>query len=130
MGKGKVAAQCAHAALGCWKEAVRGTKQVLSQWEASGQMKIALKCDDEQSMIQIQKSALEKGLPIKMVKDAGRTQVPRGSLTVLAIIGTMHHKQAYCVRVTKGIRRPGKYDNGVNRPSQAAVASTRMVKCL
>ncbi|KND03699.1 uncharacterized protein SPPG_01165 [Spizellomyces punctatus DAOM BR117] len=37
--------------------------------------------------IQIQKSALEKGLPIKMVKDAGRTQVPRGSLTVLAIIG-------------------------------------------
>lgn len=43
MGKGKVAAQCAHAAVAAYKSASRCNKNVLKPWEYGGQPKITLK---------------------------------------------------------------------------------------
>ena len=36
MGKGKIAAQCGHAAVGCYKRALRQAPQGLRAWEVSG----------------------------------------------------------------------------------------------
>ena len=43
MGKGKAAAQCAHAAIDLYKIATKKTPKLLRQWETFGQAKVALK---------------------------------------------------------------------------------------
>nr|CAD7459063.1 unnamed protein product [Timema tahoe] len=86
MGKGKVAAQCCHAALSCYKKGLKMAPKSVSAWEAQGQPKIVLKCDgglDE--LEQLEKTARALGLPTKIIHDAGRTQVKSGSETVLGI---------------------------------------------
>ena len=42
MTKGKAAAQCAHAALGCYKKAVKSNAAALEAWEKTGQAKVFL----------------------------------------------------------------------------------------
>ena len=49
MGKGKAAAQCSHATLGCYKKAMKYPR-ILRQWEGMGQAKIALKVETESEM--------------------------------------------------------------------------------
>lgn len=49
MGKGKAAAQCSHATLGCYKKAMKFPR-ILRQWEYMGQAKIALKCEEESDL--------------------------------------------------------------------------------
>ena len=49
MGKGKVAAQCSHATLGCYEEALKNPK-VLSYWLDCGQAKVVLKCEEEKEL--------------------------------------------------------------------------------
>ena len=46
MTKGKVAAQCSHATLGCYKDAMKTCPDIVSTWERWGQMKIVLKAPD------------------------------------------------------------------------------------
>lgn len=43
MGKGKIGAQCAHAAVGAYESATRKTPQIVRKWNNSGSMKIAVK---------------------------------------------------------------------------------------
>jgi PTH2 family peptidyl-tRNA hydrolase len=45
MGKGKIAAQCAHAAVGCYKQGLKITPDYVRNWETFGQTKVALKAD-------------------------------------------------------------------------------------
>ncbi|KAK9704411.1 hypothetical protein K7432_010203 [Basidiobolus ranarum] len=85
MGKGKVAAQCSHATLAVYKEALRKSPEILKDWEYSGQAKITLKCDNEPEMLELQKKARSMGLCARSIQDAGRTQIAAGSRTVLAI---------------------------------------------
>ena len=40
MTKGKAAAQCAHAALACYKKALKSAPEVLAAWEKTGQAKV------------------------------------------------------------------------------------------
>lgn len=83
MGKGKLCAQCAHAAVGILQTASHGDEYRL--WMQYGQPKICLKCEDDTEMDLLQKKASAAGVDSFMVQDAGRTQVPSGSKTVLAI---------------------------------------------
>lgn len=46
MTKGKVAAQCSHATLGCYQMAMEKCPDVVEAWEAIGQMKIVLRAPD------------------------------------------------------------------------------------
>ena len=50
MGKGKVAAQCCHAALSAYKEAAQRSVLFLREWEADGQAKVALKVQSEDEL--------------------------------------------------------------------------------
>jgi peptidyl-tRNA hydrolase, PTH2 family len=51
MGKGKAAAQCCHAVLATYKEAMRrADPALLDAWERSGQAKITLKVESEEEL--------------------------------------------------------------------------------
>lgn len=87
MGKGKIAAQCSHATLACYKTLVRAdpAHPVLKRWERLGQAKVALKVDTEEDMLMLQAQAVSLGLCAQVIHDAGRTQIASGSATVLGI---------------------------------------------
>ncbi|KAK8220459.1 peptidyl-tRNA hydrolase PTH2-domain-containing protein [Phyllosticta capitalensis] len=87
MGQGKVAAQCGHATLACYKAFLRTAPDspVLKRWERYGQMKVALKCTSEDDMMMLQAQAISLGLCAQVIHDAGRTQIAAGSATVLGI---------------------------------------------
>ncbi|WIA10058.1 hypothetical protein OEZ85_010268 [Tetradesmus obliquus] len=85
MGKGKIGAQCAHAAVGVIGKYRKANEALFRMWERHGQPKIALKIQDEQHMAELAHKALQSGLPCYIVHDAGRTQIAAGSQTVLAI---------------------------------------------
>lgn len=63
----------------------RGQGTLLAQWEACGQPKICLKAKDDGELRALRRAADAAGLPSFQVADAGRTQIPAGSHTVLAI---------------------------------------------
>ena len=85
MGKGKIAAQCSHATLGCYKAALKGHKGAIKSWELNGQPKIALKCEDEEKLLALRDHARSLKVPFSLIRDAGRTQIAPGSKTVLGV---------------------------------------------
>ena len=85
MGKGKAAAQCAHAAVGAYKKAARRQPDVLKKWERDGQAKITLKADSEEVLAELEEVAKAQNLVTSLIFDAGRTQIAAGSMTVLAV---------------------------------------------
>ncbi|NWR33194.1 PTH2 hydrolase, partial [Tachuris rubrigastra] len=85
MGKGKVAAQCSHAAVSAYKQVERRNPELLKQWEYCGQPKIVLKAPDEETLAQLLAEAKRLGLTVSLIQDAGRTQIAPGSRTVLGI---------------------------------------------
>lgn len=86
MGKGKVAAQCAHAAVGMIDQLTQSNQQtLLKKWESMGQPKICLRAQSSVHLVALSRNARSLGLPCFIVQDAGRTQVAAGSRTVMAI---------------------------------------------
>eukprot|EP00035_Acanthoeca_spectabilis_P025397 m.458274 g.458274 ORF g.458274 m.458274 type:complete len:244 (+) comp21459_c0_seq1:199-930(+) len=85
MNAGKIAAQCGHAVLGCYRLARVHQPEMVRQWFRRGQAKVALKVDSEATMDSIMRAAWENGLTAVPIRDAGHTQVAAGSKTVLGI---------------------------------------------
>jgi peptidyl-tRNA hydrolase, PTH2 family len=83
MKKGKIAAQCCHAAVGVLEDIDEDDPDLLA-WQRWGCAKVALKCGFE-DMKRVSALAAADGLPSYIVCDAGRTQIPAGSETVCAI---------------------------------------------
>ncbi|CAH2222152.1 peptidyl-tRNA hydrolase 2, mitochondrial [Pelobates cultripes] len=85
MGKGKVAAQCSHAAVSAYKQLLKRNPDLLKQWEYCGQPKVVVRAPDEEGLIELLTQAKELGLTISLIQDAGRTQIAPGSRTVLGV---------------------------------------------
>ncbi|KAH6721949.1 peptidyl-tRNA hydrolase PTH2-domain-containing protein [Leptodontidium sp. MPI-SDFR-AT-0119] len=87
MTKGKIAAQCGHATLACYKHFLEHDpkSKILRRWERGGQMKIALQAKSEKDLDTLQATAISLGLVAEVIADAGRTQIASGSHTVLGI---------------------------------------------
>ena len=85
MGKGKMAAQAAHAALMSYLESQKIDKKTSDTWIASGEKKIVLKVDDEKALEMLFRAFQYKKVPCALVTDAGLTQLPPGSKTALGI---------------------------------------------
>ena len=83
MGRGKLAAQVAHAAVSA-ALAGAGTP-AHDAWLAEGQPKVVLRADDEEHLALLVGSARAAGLPVEVVRDAGRTQVAAGTVTCAAV---------------------------------------------
>lgn len=82
MGKGKIAAQAAHAAV---EAALKADKSDLKAWRAEGMAKIALKVNSKEELFKYQQMAKQAGLVTAVITDAGHTQVAPGTVTCMAI---------------------------------------------
>jgi len=87
MSMGKVASQCAHAAVGIYKRLSHSSPANLHKWEKNGQKKVVVSVDSEQELLKLEVAAVERSLPTTKVRDAGRTEVEQGTTTVLAVCG-------------------------------------------
>ncbi|PBP20294.1 hypothetical protein BUE80_DR008964 [Diplocarpon rosae] len=87
MTRGKIAAQCGHATLACYKHFLKydPNSKILRRWERQGQAKIALQVKSEDELDVLQATAVSLGLVAEVIADAGRTQIASGSHTVLGI---------------------------------------------
>ncbi|KAH0543944.1 hypothetical protein FGG08_001845 [Glutinoglossum americanum] len=82
---GKMAAQCSHATLACYKALLKSGSPLLRRWERQGQAKVALQVKSEEDLELLQAQAVSLGIVAQVVHDAGRTQIAAGSATVLGI---------------------------------------------
>ena len=82
MGKGKIAAQCCHGAIGAYK---KSPSDKIKKWENEAYAKVVLKVKTLEEITDLKKNADEKGIVNYLVVDAGRTQIPTSSVTVLAL---------------------------------------------
>ena len=82
MGRGKLAAQVAHASLSAYEDADERTRR---QWKGEGQKKIVLKANGESALFELADAAERKRLPHAVVRDAGHTQLDPGTVTALAV---------------------------------------------
>lgn len=85
MGKGKIAAQCSHAAVAAYKQVKQKDPGSLNQWEILGQPKVVVKVESEEELLSIAAISRSKGLVTTVIRDAGRTQIAPGSKTVLGV---------------------------------------------
>ncbi|CAG9861037.1 unnamed protein product [Phyllotreta striolata] len=85
MQKGKVAAQCGHAAVAAYAKAQKERPELLRKWLRFGGTKIAVRLDSEDDLFAIDKKAKELKVLSSIIRDAGQTQVAPGTRTVIAI---------------------------------------------
>ncbi len=85
MGKGKVAAQVGHAAVQATLKSGKLRPELLDAWLSTGQKKICVKAEDANHIESIEREANQHQILTSKVYDAGHTQIPSGSLTVLAL---------------------------------------------
>ena len=82
MSKGKTAVQVAHGAV---EAVLKSRKSNISKWRLFGQKKICLKVNSEKELYKNNQVAKDLGLKTALIKDAGRTELKPGTITVLAI---------------------------------------------
>ena len=85
MTAGKMCAQCAHAAVDLVLNAQVADPAALAGWQSAGATKIALKVTDDKELAALHATASVLKVPCTMIADAGRTQVPSGTVTVLGL---------------------------------------------
>ena len=83
MSAGKIAAQCAHASLGGYREALRRTPDVADRWVGAGETVIVVQHDG--CLRSLHAAAVAANLNTSLIADAGRTEVAPGTETVLGV---------------------------------------------
>ncbi len=78
LSKGKMSAQVAHASVSAYKKA---DKKDAEMWELEGQKKVILKIAGEKELLEIFMNAKKEKIPCALIKDAGRTEIPEGTIT-------------------------------------------------
>ncbi|HOK58636.1 MAG TPA: peptidyl-tRNA hydrolase Pth2 [Methanothrix sp.] len=79
---GKLAVQVAHASIMAM-ELTR--KDIVEQWKEEGMRKIVLRGGDEEHLFRLKSEAESLGIPAAIVRDAGLTEVPPGTVTALGL---------------------------------------------
>lgn len=85
IGRGKIAVQCAHAAVSAAEEARLRFRDWWTGWLAEGQRKIALKVPDLDAILRLEREARASHLPVYVVRDRGLTQIPPDTVTCVGI---------------------------------------------
>lgn len=87
MTKGKTIAQSCHATLACFRSLNNSLNgpMLLDKWIQRGQAKITLQIDNEEHLQELWFKAKELGVMACPIRDAGRTQVEPGTITVIGI---------------------------------------------
>jgi PTH2 family peptidyl-tRNA hydrolase len=82
MGIGKIAAHCSHASLDA---AFLADKEVLNTWRKEGAKKIVVKVNSLKKIQELEKKAKKEEIIHSLIRDAGLTQLKKGTVTVLGI---------------------------------------------
>jgi len=85
MGKGKIAAQVGHAAVKATLQSGELRPELLDAWLSTGQKKVCVKGHDVRQLEKIEHQAKHHQILTSKIHDAGHTQIPAGSYTVLAL---------------------------------------------
>src|SRR4030065_2934665 len=89
MSKGKLCAQSAHASLDAALKVMKQDEifklSTFKDWLKEGAKKVVLKVESEQALIKLRDEAVRASLKNSLIKDAGLTEIPAGSVTALAI---------------------------------------------
>ncbi|MCD6493757.1 MAG: peptidyl-tRNA hydrolase [Archaeoglobaceae archaeon] len=82
LSRGKIAVQVAHAAIIGYE---KSDKNVVEKWMKEGQKKIVLKVPNLKELMEIKEKAEKAGFVTGIVRDAGLTEIPPGTITALVI---------------------------------------------
>ena len=85
MGRGKLAAQVAHAAVLTAEKARSHRYDWFDIWLKTGQAKVVVRAENLEELIELENHARTIGLPAVTVQDSGLTQIPPGTITCIGI---------------------------------------------
>ena len=82
---GKLATQVAHAAVDCALYTKSLNSKWFNKWQKEGAKKVVAKVESEKDFYPLKEKAESLNIVTKIVNDAGRTEIPVGTKTVLGI---------------------------------------------
>jgi PTH2 family peptidyl-tRNA hydrolase len=82
---GKLAVQVAHAAVVCALETKKKNSKWFNKWQNEGAKKVVLIVDSEKDFFPLKDKAEELKMTAYIISDAGFTEIPAGTITVLGI---------------------------------------------
>ena len=82
---GKLAAQVAHAAVSCALETKKNHKKWFTKWMREGAKKAVVKTENASDFVSLQLTAKKLDVVACIISDAGHTEIPAGTETVLGI---------------------------------------------
>jgi len=82
---GKLAAQVAHAAVSCVLSTKRHKPNWFHKWQNEGAKKAVVKVDCLDDFYPLKKKAEQLGISAIIMEDAGHTEIPTGTKTVLGV---------------------------------------------
>jgi PTH2 family peptidyl-tRNA hydrolase len=85
MSKGKIAVQVAHGSVSATEQTRVHKQDVWKAWLREGQKKVAVKVTSEEELLELRRQAVNNSLPHALIRDAGMTELPPGTITVLGI---------------------------------------------
>jgi PTH2 family peptidyl-tRNA hydrolase len=85
MSRGKMAVQVAHGSLSASENARVAQQDIWHAWYREGQKKVAVKVSSEEELLELRRQAINHRLPHALIRDAGMTELPPGTITVLGI---------------------------------------------
>ena len=84
MGKGKLAVQVAHASLEAYLKGEKIAPEKTRIWLRSGAKKVVVWAKDLEELLDIF-SSIPENIPKVIIRDAGHTQIPPGTITCIGI---------------------------------------------
>jgi len=78
-----------------------GSQDVIKEYDNSISPKIVLKVENLDHLESIEKTCVSLGLPVARVIDAGRTQIPENTVTVLGIGPCLEKDVPDCIKELK-----------------------------
>lgn len=85
MSKGKMAVQVAHGSVSSAERVRVSHQDVWRAWLREGQKKVAVRVASEEELLDLRRQASSHSLPHALIRDAGMTELPPGTITVLGI---------------------------------------------
>ena len=82
---GKLAAQVSHAAVECTLLTKKNKSEWFSKWQREGAKKVVVKVESLEEFFSLKEKAEQLGICTVIISDAGYTEIPEGTQTVLGI---------------------------------------------
>jgi len=82
---GKLAVQVAHAAVACSLETKKQNSKWFNKWQTEGGKKAVVRVESEKEFYPLKEKAEQLKIASIVISDAGHTEIPAGTNTVLGI---------------------------------------------